>query len=86
MGDVQVAFGILIRCFMQRPSYFLQRTTPSSTFIKSFISFDSSLHKVFGCFLGPGSFDSHEGFLIHKQASLPITFSGVEFISTFTIA
>jgi len=41
---------------------------------------------MLGCFLGLGSFDSHEGFLIHKQAPLPITFSGVELISTFTIA
>jgi hypothetical protein len=86
MGDVQVAFGILICCFMQRPSYLLQCTPSSSTFIKSFISFYSSLHKVFGCFLGPGSFDSHERFLIHKQTPLPITFSGIELISTFTIA
>ncbi len=34
----------------------------------------------------PGSFDSPEGPLAHKQASLPITFSGVELISTSTIA
>ncbi len=36
--------------------------------------------------MGPKSFDSHERFLIHKQTPLPITFSGIELISTFTIA
>jgi hypothetical protein len=29
MGDVQIAFGILIHCFMQRPSYLLWYTPPS---------------------------------------------------------
>ncbi len=50
MGDVQVAFVILTPCFMQRLSYILQCTLPSSTFIKSLISFDFSLHKMFGFF------------------------------------
>jgi len=50
MGDVHVAFGILIYYFVQDPSYFLQCTPPSSTFIKSFISFGFSLHKMFGLF------------------------------------
>jgi hypothetical protein len=31
-------------------------------------------------------FDNPERPLVHKQASLPITFSGVELISTSTIA
>jgi hypothetical protein len=35
MGDVQVGFGIIIHCFVQQPSYFLQCTFPSSTFIDS---------------------------------------------------
>jgi hypothetical protein len=41
---------------------------------------------MFGCLLGPRSFDSPEGPLAHKQASLPITFGGIEVISTSTIA
>jgi len=40
---------------------------------------------VFACLLGPGSFDSPERLLVHKQASLPITFSGIELILTSTI-
>ncbi len=56
------------------------------TFIKSFISFDSTFHKVFGCFLNPRSFDSPKRPLVRKQASLPITFNGVRLILTFTIA
>jgi hypothetical protein len=40
---------------------------------------------VFGRLLGPGSFDSPERPLVHKQASFPITFNGVMFISTSTI-
>jgi hypothetical protein len=37
------------------------------------------------CLLGPRFFDSLEGPLVHKQASLPITFDGVGLIPTFTI-
>ncbi len=85
MDDVQVAFGILICCFMQCPLYFLQCTPPSSTFIESFISFDSSFHKMFGCFLGPRSFDYLKGLLVHKKTSFPITFGGVGLILTSTI-
>jgi hypothetical protein len=85
MGDVQVAFGILTCCFMQCPSYILRCTPPFSIFTKSFISFHFSLLQVFGCLLGLGSFDSLEGPLIHKQTSLPITFSGVGLILTSTI-
>jgi hypothetical protein len=81
-----MTFGILIHCFVQRPLYFLQCTLPSFTFIKSFISFNSSLHKMFRCLLGPRSFNSPKRPLVHKQASFPITFNGVMFISTFTIA
>ncbi len=44
MGDIQIGFGILIHFFMQWPLCFLQ-CTPPSTFIKSLISFDSSLHR-----------------------------------------
>ncbi len=85
MGDVWVAFGILTRCFVQHSSYFLGCTPPSSTFIKFFIYFDSSLHKVFRCFLGLGFFDSPKGPLAFKQISLPITFDGIKLISTSTI-
>jgi hypothetical protein len=85
MGDVHVAFRILICCFMQRPSYLLRCTPPSSTFIKSLIFFYSSFHKMFGHLLGLGSFDSLEGPLVHKQVSLPITFGGIKLISTSTI-
>ncbi len=86
MGDVHVAFEILIRCFMQHPLYLLQCTLPFSTFMESLISFDSSFHKMFGHLLGLRSFDSPEGLLACKQASLPITFDGIEFISRPTNA
>ncbi len=71
---------------MQRPSYCLRCTLPFTIFIESFISFDSSLHKMFGSLLGPISFDNLEGLLIHKQASFPIIFGGIGFISTSIIA
>jgi hypothetical protein len=86
MGDVQVAFGILNHCFMQHPSYFLWCTLLFSTFIESLISFDSSLHKMFGHLLGLRPFDSLKGPLARKQTSLPITFNGIGLILTFTIA
>jgi hypothetical protein len=44
-----------------------------------------SLHKVFRCLLGPGSFNSPKRPLARKQASLPTTFGGVGLISTSTI-
>jgi hypothetical protein len=85
-GDVQIAFGILIHCFMQWPSYLLQCTPPFSTFIKSLISFDSSFFQMFGHLLGLGSFDSPKRFIAHKQASLPIIFDGIKFILIVIIA
>jgi len=85
MGDGHVAFGILTRFFVQHSSYFLLCTPPSSTFIKSFISFDSSFHKMFRCLLGLGSFDSRKRFLARKQTSFPITFGGFGVIVTSTI-
>jgi hypothetical protein len=62
MGDVQVAFGILTHCFVQRPSYLLQCTHSFSTFIESLSSFDSSLLQVFGCFLGQDPLTTHKDF------------------------
>ncbi len=50
-----------------------------------FYSFKFFFHKMFGCLLGPRSLDSLEGLLARQQASLPITLSGVGFISTSTI-
>jgi len=47
--------------------------------------FYSFPHKMFGCLLGLGSFDSLKRLLTCKQTSLPITFGGVGFISTSTI-
>ncbi len=40
---------------------------------------------MFGCLLSLRPFDSLEGPLVRKQVSLPITFSGIEFILTSTI-
>jgi hypothetical protein len=59
--------------------------TSFSTFIKSLISFGSSLLQVFGHLWGLGSFESPKGPLVHKQASLPTTFDGIGFISTSII-
>ncbi len=42
--------------------------------------------QMFGHLLGPTSFDSLKGLLDYKQAFLPITFSGIGFIPTTTIA
>jgi hypothetical protein len=86
MNDVQVAFGILTYYFMQRSSYLLRCTLSFFTFTNTLFFFDFSLLQMFGCLLGSRSFDSLEGLLAHKQTSLPITFSGVELISTSTIA
>jgi hypothetical protein len=41
---------------------------------------------VFIHLLGPGSFESLKGLIVHKQASLSITFDGVRLIVTLTIA
>ncbi len=86
LGDVKVTFKILIHYFVQWPSYLLCCTSPFSTFINSLISFYSSLLQMFGCLLGPWSFDSPKGPLTHKHAFLPIIFNGIEFIPIATIA
>ncbi len=81
-----MSFGILTCSFVQCPSYLLRCTLPFSTFIIFLISFDSSFHKVFGRFLGLRSFDSLKELFVCKQTSFPITFDGVKFILTSTIA
>jgi hypothetical protein len=86
MGDVQMAFEILTCCFVQHPSYLLWCTPLISTFTKSFFFFYSSFLQLFGHLLSPGSFDTLEGPLAHKQASLLITFDCVRLISTSTVA
>jgi hypothetical protein len=42
MDNVQVTFGILIHCFVQRPSYLLRCTHSFSTSVESFNFFYSS--------------------------------------------
>ncbi len=80
MGDVQVAFGILIHYFMQWPSYLLQCTPPSFIF-----TFDLSLLQVFGCLLSPRSFNNPKRPLAHKQVFFPMTFGGIKLIPMTTI-
>jgi hypothetical protein len=72
--------------FVQRPLYVLWCTSPSFTFIESFIFFDFFFLQVFGHLLGPRSSNSLIGPLIRKQIYLPIAFNGIGFISTTTIA
>jgi hypothetical protein len=86
MGDVQIIFKILIHYFMQRLSYLLWCTPPSSTFIETLTSFDSSLLQVFGRLLCPRSFDNSKRPLAHKKTFLSITFDGIGFMLTATIA
>ncbi len=71
---------------MQQPSYFLQCMCPFSTFIECIYIFYSSLLQMFGCVLGPRSFDNPKGPLTCIQASLPIIFGGIELTLTSTIA
>ncbi len=85
MGDVQVAFWILTHHFVQWPSYLLWCTFLLFTFIESFIYFDSFFLQMFGHLLGLRSFDNLEGPLACKQASIPITFTGIRFISIAAI-
>ncbi len=70
---------------MQWPLYLLRCTPPFSTFINSFISFDSSLLQMFGCLLGPWSLNSLKRPLVCKHASPLITFNGIELIPMATI-
>jgi hypothetical protein len=41
---------------------------------------------MFGCFLGPRSFDNPKRPLTHKQIFFPIIFGGIRFILMTTIA
>jgi hypothetical protein len=59
--------------------------TSPSTFIKSFISFDSSFFLVFGHLLGVGFFNSLKGILTHKQDFFLIFFNDIKFILIATI-
>ncbi len=85
LGDVQVAFGILIHWYVQHPSYLLRCTSPSPTFINSIISFDFSSFQVFGRLLGPRFFNNLERPLAYKQTSFPIIIGGINLILIATI-
>jgi hypothetical protein len=71
---------------MQRPLYLLRCRPQFSIFIKSLVSFNSSLLQMFGHLLGPRSFNSPKGPLAYKQASLPIVFGDISFILTTIIS
>ncbi len=86
LNDVQIAFRILIYCFVQWPSYLLWCTLPFFNFIKSFICFDSSFLQVFGCFLDSKSLDSFKRLVVSKQVFFLIIFGDIEFILIITIA
>ncbi len=86
MGDVQINFGILTHCYVQRPLYLLHFTPPSPTFIDTLVSFDLSFLQMFRRLLDPRTFDSLKGPLAHKQAFLPIILSGIDLILIATIA
>jgi hypothetical protein len=86
LDNVQIVFGILTHCFMQRPSYLLCCTPLFFTFIDSFYSFDSSFFQVFRWLLHLRSFYSLERTLAHKQASFPIVLGSIKFLTTITIA
>jgi hypothetical protein len=85
MGDAQITFRLVTHNFVQWPSYLLQWTPSSSTFIKFLFSFDISVLQMFKRLLGQGSFDSLKGPLYHQQTFFLITFNGIGFIRTTTI-
>jgi hypothetical protein len=85
LNNVQVTFGILIHWFMQWPLYLLRYKLLFSTFIDSLVSFDSSLLQMFGCLLGPWSFNSPKGPLVRKHVSFLIIFDGIGLIPIATI-
>jgi hypothetical protein len=86
MDDVHIAFGIITHCFVQQLWFHLWCTPPSFIFIEFFTSFDSSFFLIFGCLLGPRSFDNLEGPLTCIQAYFSMTFNGIKFIPMDTIA
>jgi hypothetical protein len=51
LGDVQLALGIFICCFLQKPYYFLHSSPQLLDFQRQQTSFDSTLIGVFERFL-----------------------------------
>jgi len=70
LGDVQLALGIFICCFSQKPYYFFRFFLPFLDFQQQLTSFDSTLIHVFERFLRQGFLECLEVPLIRQQASL----------------
>ncbi len=73
LGDVQVAFGIVVRCFMQRPYYLPHSFPPFLDFQRHLASFYSTFIRVYGRLLGPSSLECPKASLVCQQSSFPIS-------------
>ncbi len=72
LGDVQLALGIFICCFSQKPYYFFRSFLPFLDFQRQLTSFDSTLIHVFERFLKQGFLECLEVPLICQQVSLGV--------------
>ncbi|KAL2635415.1 hypothetical protein R1flu_006894 [Riccia fluitans] len=63
LGDPQIAFGLLSRCYAQRPGYLLRTTPPSLALMSTYACFDDTLLHIVDTLMGSGSFSTPEGLL-----------------------
>jgi hypothetical protein len=68
-----VAFGIVVRCFMQRPYYLPHSFPPFLDFQRHLASFYSTFIRVYGRLLGPSSLECPKASLVCQQSSFPIS-------------
>jgi hypothetical protein len=62
LGHIQIAFGILFWCFMQRSSYLFCAFSPLLNFRHQLAFFNSTLMQVFEKLLGLGSLECLKAF------------------------
>jgi len=65
LGDVRVAFEILIHCFIKRFYYYFRSFPPLLDFQCYLTLFDSTFIHVFGKLLTPIFFECSKVFLVH---------------------
>jgi hypothetical protein len=85
LGDVQVAFGILSGCFVQRLSYLFCMFMLLLNFWHQLASFNSICMQVFERLLGPWFLKCLVAPLVCQKVSLPIFNGGIGLIFTETI-
>ncbi|GAQ91895.1 hypothetical protein KFL_008770060 [Klebsormidium nitens] len=86
LRDLQIAYALLVRVFVLRPSYLMRTVAPSPEFLEQLRGYDRLLLGCFESLLGPDAFAGEAGELARRQVTLPTSFGGLGVRSTAATA